>query len=277
MKEEIQLQVLICTMGEAGIRRVAEGKHPLVAGVEYLVSWQLPDGDCPIPAALQRPDFKFFKIYSRGIAKNRNHALTIASAPCAIMTDDDTWFSEEQLQMVIRSHMNNPDYGIITFKYYSEFYPKKYPQQEFNLNHQPKGYFVSCIEITFKPGMIVNNVYFNEHFGFYTTFHGGEEDVFIYDCLKFGIKAKFIPTYMCTHQNSTTGERDCQNPKLIMSKGAIFAHIHPYSWIPRMLVHAYRYGNTYGMKEFIPYCVYWLKGVGKALKLQVFRDRIEAQ
>lgn len=45
----IKLQVLICTLGEAGIQRVAKGEHPHVPGVEYLVSWQLPDGDVAIP------------------------------------------------------------------------------------------------------------------------------------------------------------------------------------------------------------------------------------
>ena len=77
----IKLQVLICTLGEAGIQRVAKGEHPHVPGVEYLVSWQLPDGDVAIPDELSRPDFKIIKNTTRGLSRNRNLSIAAATAP----------------------------------------------------------------------------------------------------------------------------------------------------------------------------------------------------
>lgn len=62
-----RLQVMICTFGKEGIARVTASSHPIVDGVEYLVGWQLPDGDAEIPMELiERPDFHIFKEKSRG-------------------------------------------------------------------------------------------------------------------------------------------------------------------------------------------------------------------
>lgn len=266
MREDIQLQVLICTLGEAGIRRIVAGSHPAVAGVEYLVSWQMP-ADTPIPAPLLRPDFRIVRTNTIGIAKNRNIALALASAPIAIMTDDDTSFSEDQLKMVISEHNSNPQYDVITFKYHSNLHPKKYPDIKFNLRNPAKGYFVTCFEITFKPSRTKGKVSFNDNFGFHTVFLGGEEDIFICDCLRAGLICEFIPKTLCTHPNSTTGERDKHNPKLIECKGAVFCHTHPRSWLLRMLAHALRYAKAYGFSRFLPYCRYWLQGAIKYHRL----------
>ena len=70
----VKLQVLICTIGAEGIGRVVDSSHPEVEGVEYLVSWQLPDGDMDVPEALVvRDDVKVCKVNNRGICRNRNN------------------------------------------------------------------------------------------------------------------------------------------------------------------------------------------------------------
>ena len=63
----VKLQVLICTIGAEGIGRVVESSRPEVEGVEYIVSWQLPDGDMDVPEALAvRDDIKVCKVNNRG-------------------------------------------------------------------------------------------------------------------------------------------------------------------------------------------------------------------
>ena len=93
----VKLQVLICTIGAEGIRRVVESSHPEVEGVEYLVSWQLPDGDMDVPEALVvRDDVKVCKVNSRGICRNRNNAVRCATAPLCLMSDDDVCYNEKR-------------------------------------------------------------------------------------------------------------------------------------------------------------------------------------
>lgn len=82
----MRLQVLICTIGAEGIARVLKAVHPRVEGVGYLVSWQQPDGDIPVPQELaERQDFQVFIHRSHGISRNRNFAISCASAPLCLM------------------------------------------------------------------------------------------------------------------------------------------------------------------------------------------------
>lgn len=260
MKEEIQLQVLICTMGEAGIRRVAESRHPQVAGVEYLVSWQLPDGDCPIPEALLRPDFCIVKNPTRGLSHNRNLAISAASAPLCLISDDDIDYTPEALRLVINTFHNNPDLDIATFKY-SGADTKYYPDFSFDLRKPAKGYYVSSIEMGFRLESVrKSGVEFNQRFGIGAEFPAGEEDIWIYDLLQSGLKGRFFPSVIARHAEETTGTRRALDPAIIRTKGAVFRHTHPRSWPLRMLAHALRHARRHGITSFFPYCHNWLKG-----------------
>lgn len=265
--QNIKLQVLICTLGEAGIKRIVEAHHPNIPEVEYLVSWQLPDQDVEIPEELKRRrDFKIIKSNTIGIAINRNNAIDNATAPIAIMTDDDVTYTKEELLNVIKQHEYHTEADLITFKYASSQYPKIYPNNIFNLKNPPKGYYVTCFEITFKTNKIKNIVSFNKHFGFHTTFHGGEEDVFIYDAIKSGLNCIFIPNFLGTHNHSTTGDRDANKPESIITKGAIFYHTHKWTWPLRMMIHAKRNKSL----SIYNYCVNWIRGVMFVIKNKIF-------
>lgn len=259
--QNIKLQVLICTLGEAGIKRIVTAKHPYVSGVEYLVSWQLPDGDIEIPEELkQRSDFKVFKNNTRGLSKNRNIALSLASAPYCLISDDDLDYSEDGLLQIIRKFEDDPQLDIATFKY-SGSDCKFYPDFSFDLSKPPKGYFISSVEIAFRRNRIIeSHIKFNENFGIGAKFPAGEEDIFIYDLLKRRLKGYFFPITIASHEGLTTGTRLADNPALIITKGAVFAHTHRWTWPLRMLVHAWRFRKTENGFSMYSYIKYWLNG-----------------
>lgn len=269
--QNIKLQVLICTLGEAGIKRIIEAYHPNIPEVEYLVSWQLPDGDVEIPEELwRRRDFKVFKNNTRGLSKNRNIALSLATAPYCLISDDDLDYSEDGLLQIIRKFEDNPQLDIATFKY-SGNDCKFYPDYSFDLRKPPKGYFISSVEIAFRRNKIIESqIKFNENFGIGAKFPAGEENLFIYDLLKKRLKGYFFPLTIANHEGPTTGIRLADNPALIITKGAVFAHTHRWSWPLRMLVHAYRQEKYNDNFSTFQYCHIWMKGVFKAIKTNVF-------
>lgn len=260
------LQVLICTFGAKGIRRVAEAKHPEMPGVEYLVSWQLPDSDHPIPAELNRPDFKVIKSNTRGLSRNRNIVLGEASAPLCLISDDDVSYTADQLSMVIESFDSHPEADIITFKYRSDTDHKFYPDKSFDLQHPIKGYFTSSIEIAFRRVRVIGSgVQFNEDFGIGGIFMAGEEDIFLNDLLHKGLKGIYLPEIIAYHPALSTGELQTDNPDYIRTKGAVFTHTHPYSWPLRMLAHAARHCSSEMSR--MQYLKQWLKGARQATRL----------
>ncbi len=238
-KSNVQLQVLICTYGKDGINRVAAGKHPKVEGVEYVVSWQI-DGSIEIPKTLLREDFRVFTSPTKGLSINRNIALSKADAPILLISDDDVDYTPERLLSIIEKFEEYKDQDIITFRYESSNYVKKYPTSKCDLSNPTKGYYVTSFEIAFRKDAVKGKIWFNENFGIGATFPSGEEDIFIKDCLDAGLKGIFIPMTIVTHESSTTSQRNLALASRPQTKGAVFLRLQPYSWPLRMLVHAAR-------------------------------------
>lgn len=253
------LQVLICTFGEEGIKRIVSANHPQVEGVEYLVSWQLPDGDVDIPEKLStRSDFKIIKSSTRGLSRNRNIALREASAPLCLIADDDVLYTSDQIKMVMDSFTSNPTADLITFQYESKGDMKHYPSTSFLLSNPPKGYYVTSFEIAFRREKIIEaGIRFNERFGIGAEFMAGEEEIFIHEALNKGLTGIFIPEVIATHDHPTTGIRHANNPDFIRTKGAVFTHTHPKTWPLRMIAHALR--ERPGI-SFCKYLSYWING-----------------
>ncbi len=270
-----ELQVMICTYGTEGLRRVAAASHPKVEGVEYLVSIQeKPDEEgFPIPKELDREDFKIFTTFTKGLSINRNIALSHATSPILLISDDDADYTEEGLKAVIKSFKTHPEADIISFQYSSISFNKHYPTESFSLSQLPKGYYVSSIEIAMRRQSVQGKVWFNESFGIGATFPSGEEDVFLCDCLNKGLNGIYVPKIIASHDGPTTSERNLMLPSRPQTKGAVFKLLHPQDWPLRMIVHAMREIPLW-MKGLVPsplsYCRNWLKGVGMARKRKVF-------
>ncbi len=267
-KSSVKLRVLICTFGKDGIWRIATANHPQVEGVEYVVTWQKSDG-CDIPDELLRDDFHIIRTDTIGLSKNRNVALSVATAPLAVIADDDLSYTAENLKNVIAEFDNRPEVDIITFRYECEQYPPSYPAPEFSLNRAPKGYHPVSFEIGFRTEKIVGNHHFNEWFGIGSLFPSGEEEIFLYDLISAGLKGIHLDSVLARHDGPTTAERDKNRRSFIVTKGAVFSRLFPLTWWLRMLTHAYRFSPS-SLRGMIRYCKKWMAGVKLAQRYKVF-------
>lgn len=258
----IRLQVMICTLGADGIARVAAAHHPPVPGVEYLVGWQVDDPRLPIPDEINRPDFTVYRHATRGLSKNRNYLLSKATAPLLLISDDDVDYTSSQLDSVAKAFDDNPLCDILAFKYSSEASMKAYPDFKFDLWHPPRNYYSTSFEIALRREKVVARcLRFNEMFGVGSgRFMAGEEDLFLHDCKRSGLKGAFIPTTICTHAGATTSDREWANPKLTETKGAVFIRLFPLTWPLRMIAHALREKSRIAPLRYIRH---WVAGAMK--------------
>lgn len=266
------LQVLICTYGPDGIKRTASASHPSVDGVEYLVSWQT-DGDYPVPEALDRKDFRIIATPTKGLSVNRNIALSRATAPLLLISDDDVDYTAENLSTVLKAFQSHEDMDILAFRHVSASHSKHYPLNTCDLANPEKGYFVTSFEIAFRRLRVQGKVWFNENFGIGAIFPSGEEDIFLRDCFDRGLKGLFIPQTIARHDGTTTSQRNLMLPSRPQTKGAVLLRMHPRQWPLRMLVHALREIPLW-RKGLVPsplaFCREWLKGVGMARRMKVY-------
>lgn len=193
--EGCRLQVLVCTLGAEGIRRVCASSHPEVDGVRYLVSWQQPDGHVDVPEEIKkRNDFEVVVSATRGLSRNRNVALDAASAPLVLISDDDVGYTAEGLERVLKAFEDRPETDLITMQYESSGNPKKYVHGEVDLRCNPRGYYATSIEIAFRLWRLRGaGIRFDERFGIGAEFIAGEEQILIDDALRAGMRCRYVP------------------------------------------------------------------------------------
>ena len=269
------LQVLICTYGQKGLKRVADSSHPKVDGVEYLVSIQqdADTEDLTIPKALDREDFTLIVHLTKGLSVNRNVAISRATAPLLLFSDDDIDYTEDGLHRVISAFNEHPDADILTFRFDTDVPYKTYPDTPVSLADPPKGYFISSIEMAVRRKSVQGKIWFNENFGIGAMFAFGEEEVFLRDALDAGLSGMYIPSMICRHSGITTAGRNLNLPSRPQTKGALWLRLHPSDWPLRMMTHSLREIPLW-LKGVAPsplsYCLNWLKGVRNAKKKSVF-------
>lgn len=275
-----ELQVLIAVYGNDGIERVVAASHPRYPGVEYIINWQ-NHGFSPVPEEIaERADFKVVYDDSIGLCNARNNLLRHSSAEWVLISDDDVSYRQEHLSRLLGVLEECRDYAFLTFQYETSISTKIYPTLPFDFPKAPKGYFPSSIEIVLHRRTLeillhtLNYRLFNPNFGLNgNLFCCGEEDVLLACLTKKGFKGRYLPTSIGIHQNDTTSERIFNNREFVESKGAVMLYLKPLSWPLRMTTHAMRAskgGSGIKLNPFV-YCRWWLSGVSKAIKHNVFK------
>lgn len=239
------MQVLVCTHGEEGINRVAKCDYPTVDGLEYLVSWQLPEGkEVTVPRALaERSDVRIVVNHTAGLSNNRNAALDAATATTVLIADDDLRYNADSLRGLMAYHRSHPHTplvcGHITIG--GEKQPT-YSSEEFDLANAPRNYyFISC-EISFKLKSVRDTgIRFEPLMGVGApVLKSGEEEALMRSLMREGLTGTCIPLVLADHPGTTTGDRLANDDSFIMTRGALLRIQHPGSWLIHLPVTALR-------------------------------------
>lgn len=251
------LEVLICTYGNEGINRVIEMNLPTVEGVKYLVSWQTDEFNLLLPDELHRKDLRIYTTSSKGLSNNRNHALKKASGDICLIADDDLSYTAEQLKSIINIFESNPNIDIALFKY-SGGDNKQYPDYEFDLKKEPKGYYITSFEIAFRRNTIPSTLKFDSRLGVGTSMPAGEEALFIHQAIKQGLICRFFPVTITHHEALTTGSRT-PSAGILQANGVIVAVKYGFFGLLRLPIIAWRHSKQ-GYIKFIPALQHLYKG-----------------
>jgi hypothetical protein len=265
-----KLQVLIATYGQEGLLRIARMFHPVIDGVEYLVSCQGAPEPIPLPEKLRRPDFKVEFSPTSGAAHNRNLLLDRLTADYGLLSDDDISYSEEGLKGIIDILDENPDLDIATFIYLTDSgEPEKtYPLHPFDLTSPPPGFYISCVEVAFRKGSVLGRrIYFNENFGpGCKLFPCGEDSLWVNDALRRGLTGRFFPLQIAVHTGASTGLRMLADPGVLRSQGAVIPRLYPATGLLRVVLKALRVArmtDTGAMRCLKPALSGWWLGLTK--------------
>lgn len=268
-KKYPRLSVLIATFQPEGIRRVEAMRLPEVEGVEYVVSWQEHE-DAPVPEALsERKDVRIFRLSEKGVSNNRNNAMAHARGELMLMSDDDLIYTPENLLTVIQAFDTLNDADYISFRYEGPA-GKRYPKDVMPLNPLPKGFSQCCFEIALRRNALTDTLRFNPLFGPGAPYlKAAEDEVFLLEALRKGVKAYFYPATICIHPDLTTGSRP-YTIGVLRAAGAFILLSTPLTALVRIPLKAWRLAKT-GQSPFFSGLFAMLQGAACALTKKPLR------
>ncbi|WP_338070755.1 glycosyltransferase family 2 protein [Bacteroides fluxus] len=130
----------------------------------------------------------------RGLSKSRNMAIKNATADICLICDDDEILYNNYANLIESAFEENPYSDLIAFAL--DYSDKKYPRKRINIDYL-NALKISSVQIAFRRNSILkNNIFFDERLGAGTGNGAGEEQKFLYDCLKAGLNIIFLPIYI---------------------------------------------------------------------------------
>jgi len=214
------LYVLICCCNSS-ILTVPGILHPVRSDVRYIVSHQKSEPvtfNDAVESMLLREDVFYSCVEGLGLSRNRNNAISVCSDVASaddicLIADDDVTYPEGAFDTVLDAFRNNSS-DVLTFQISTgdPNLPFKYYRPDSYDILKPvirgKGY-VSSIEIAFRLSSVLSHdIRFDEDFGLRGKKYpgGGEEAVFISDCIKSKLKVRYIPEVIVCHKYESSGK-----------------------------------------------------------------------
>ena len=223
----LTIQFLISTLGER-IAQAAKVLLPPVEGVSYVVVWQRHGiGSDALPAELkEREDVSIVEDNGKGLARSRNIALENATADLLVITDDDNRYDTAAIELIRNAFEKHPTAGLIQFQALTmEGKPlRNYPAFPYTYETRPRGTYFCSVELVMRRK--ANLPRFDERFGLGAELGCGEEEVFVHEAVKRGVKMIYVPQPLVRTDGATTGGRFLTDAAVQRAKGAVLCILH---------------------------------------------------
>lgn len=223
----LTIQFLISTLGER-IAQAAKVLLPPMERVSYVVVWQRNGiGSDALPAELkEREDVSIVEDNGKGLARSRNIALENATADLLVITDDDNRYDTAAIELIRNAFEKHPTAGLIQFQALSmEGKPlRNYPAFPYTYETRPRGTYFCSVELVMRRK--ANLPRFDERFGLGAELGCGEEEVFVHEAVKRGVKMIYVPQPLVRTDGATTGGRFLTDANVQKAKGAVLCILH---------------------------------------------------
>ncbi len=196
---------------------------------------------------------KIFYFNERGIGLSRNNALMRATGDILLFADDDEIF-ENDYKSIIEAEFNKRNADMMFFNINSNTKDRKvYEIKSYKKIHKFNCLRYGAVRIAIKKEvMLKNNIHFSLLYGGGTRYGSGEDSIFIYDCIKKGVKIYSSPKIIASVDFSDSSWFSGYNDKYFFDKGSLMYSLHKRFAILFILLflirHQYMYQNI-GLKN----------------------------
>ncbi|WP_195932057.1 glycosyltransferase family A protein [Turicibacter sanguinis] len=132
-----------------------------------------------------------FNVAENGLSRSRNLAISKSNKDICLLADDDEFFYDNLEEIILNTYKNCPKADIIIFEFENK-------RKNLSKNIRKLYFFemlkISSVQISFKRNSIQEkNIKFDTLLGAGTGNGAGEENKFLIDCYKSGLKIYYAP------------------------------------------------------------------------------------
>ncbi len=251
----MRIETLISTMNKNTIEEIKQLIDSMQIETDAIVVNQNSKKDNIEEWIYKNNKIKIINKKEKGLSKSRNQLLCNSNADIGIIADDDMQYLKDYSKEIDNAFNKNEEADIICFKVYKGNKAFK----NYKNKREKIGYLKilkkSSVEIAFKiKPLQENNIKFDEDFGsgakMYTS---GEENIFLRDCLKKGLKIIYEPLFIARldDKNDSTWFKGF-NEQYFKTKGAVFERLtHTFSVIYIWMFAIKKYSIYKGRMKFL--------------------------
>lgn len=173
----------------------------------------------------------YLNFNEKGVGLNRNNALMRADADICLFADDDMYYKDNYVEIVENAFRQFKDADIIAFNL-QEPVPKRYVIKRISkvgfLNYLRYGTARIAVRLE---SIKKNAIYFNQCFGGGTEHCHGEDNIFLTECLKKGLRMYAVPVTIAelTEERPSTWDNG-YNDKYLHDQGTLYKTISKKFW-----------------------------------------------
>lgn len=169
-------------------------------------------------------ELKFVCSNEKGLSRSRNLALKHSTSEICVLADDDVVYVSDYADIILQAYDKYKDADIIAFQVerIGSNRIKKF-RNHLSWDRYASSLKISSVEITFKRDRIIENgIKFNELMGAGAEFYLGEENIFLYDSLKKGLRVLYLPLKIACVDCSESSWFEGYTKKYFNSIGAAY-------------------------------------------------------
>ena len=198
-------------------------------GYEYINSLHI-SGNCLVVNQCDRESYddiieetravRYIETMERGLSKSRNMAIQNADAEVCILCDNDVEYVEGYEQLICDAFERHPEADLIVF------YIKRKEKPQPNYPTERRMNYLSVLkifspEIAFRREAVLKaGIQFDEMFGAGAKYYLGEENIFLCDCLRAGLKIQYMPVQIATLKETESTWFRGYEDRFFLSRGA---------------------------------------------------------
>ena len=220
---------------------------------------QLIDGKIKASEDENKSRQKFFNFQEKGLSKSRNNGIEKCSHDICIIADDDMYYTENYEETILNAYKRHKDADIIAFVVDNESRKVTRPKYKEGRIGFIRSMKICSVHLSFKQRTIKDHrIVFDEEFGTGSTYPWGEENIFLFDCLRKKLKMYYVPEKIATLKNTGTSTWDrTVNHNRFKNQGAVFYRMTHRMYLPLIIQYVIRKHNLY-RKKMSPITVFKL-------------------